>query len=44
MLKKVRFWLYRVRFIIEIDINTLITQLNQLVIDLPGALVIRWLT
>ena len=42
-LKKVRFWLYGVRFAIEIDANTLVAQLNQSATDLPGALVTRWL-
>ena len=42
-LKKVRFWLYEVRFIIEIDVNTLIVQFNRSVIDFPEALMTRWL-
>lgn len=28
-LKKVRYWLYRVRFILEIDASILVAQLNQ---------------
>ena len=43
-LKKVRFWLYEVRFIIEIDVNTLIAQLNRSAADLSEILMIRWLT
>ena len=42
-LKKVRFWLYEVHFVVEIDANTLVAQLNQSAADLPGALVTRWL-
>ena len=42
-LKKVRFWLYEVRFIIEIDVNTLIAQLNRFAADLFKTLMIRWL-
>ena len=43
-LKKVCFWLYKVRFIIEIDVNTLITQLNRFVVNLFKILMTRWLT
>ena len=43
-LKKVRFWLYRVRFIIEIDVNILITQLNRSAADLFEVLMTCWLT
>ena len=43
-LKKVRFWLYEVRFTIEIDVNILIAQLNHSAVDLSEALMIRWLT
>ena len=42
-LKKVRFWLYGVHFVVEIDANTLVAQLNRSATDLPGALVTRWL-
>ena len=42
-LKKFRFWLYGVHFVIEVDANTLVAQLNQSATDLPGALVTRWL-
>ena len=44
MLKKVRFWLYEVRFIIEIDANILMTQFNRSVADLSEVLITRWLT
>ena len=43
-LKKVRFWLYEVRFIIEIDVNILIAQLNRFVVDFSEVLMTRWLT
>ena len=43
MLKKVRYWLYGVRFVVELDANTLVAQLNRTATDLPGALVTRWL-
>ena len=42
-LKKVRFWLYEVRFIIEIDVNILIAQLNHSVVDFSETLMTRWL-
>ena len=42
-LKKVRSWLYGVKFILETDANVLVAQLNQSASDLPGALVTRWL-
>ena len=42
-LKKVRFWLYEVQFIIEIDVNILISQFNRSVTDLSKILMIRWL-
>lgn len=42
-LKKVRYWLYGIRFILETDASVLIAQLNQSRTDLPGALVIRWI-
>lgn len=41
-LKKVRYWLYRVRFVLETDANVLVAHLNWSDIDLPGALVTRW--
>ena len=40
-LKKVRFWLYEIRFIIEIDANILITQFNRSVADLSKTLITR---
>ena len=43
-LKKICFWLYEVRVIIEIDVNTLIAQLNRFIIDLSEILMTRWLT
>ena len=42
-LKKVRFWLYKVRFTIEIDVNILIAQLNRSAADLSEILMTRWL-
>ena len=38
-LKKIRFWLYKMRFIIEIDANILITQFNRFVTDLSEVLI-----
>ena len=43
-LKKIHFWLYKIRFIIEIDANILITQFNRFVADLLKILITRWLT
>ena len=40
-IKKVRFWLYEVRFIIEIDINILIIQFNRSAINFSKVLMIR---
>ena len=40
-LKKVRFWLYEVRFIIEIDVNILIAQFNCSAADLSEVLMTR---
>ena len=31
-------------FYIELDVDTLVAQINNLVIDLLGALVTRWMT
>jgi len=42
-LQKTRFWLYGTHFILELDANTLVAQLNRAATDLPGALVTRWL-
>ena len=44
ILKKVRFWLYEVRFIIEINVNILIVQFNRSAVNLSEVLMIRWLT
>ena len=43
MLKKCRFYLYGVRFTLEVDAKTLVAQLNRTATDLPGALVTGWL-
>jgi hypothetical protein len=42
-LQKVRYWLYRVHFVLETDANVLVAQLNCSATDLPGALVTRWI-
>ena len=39
VLKKLRYWLYGIHFVLEVDANTLVAQLNQAATDLPGALV-----
>ena len=44
MLKKIRFWLYEMQFIIKIDANILMTQFNRFVADFSKVLIIRWLT
>ena len=36
-------WLYRVYFILEINAKTLLYQLNLPTVDLPGALITRWI-
>ncbi len=41
-LKKIRYWLYDMKFIIEIDVNTLIMQLNKSASDLSEALMTWW--
>jgi hypothetical protein len=41
--KKMRFWLYGVRFGVEIYARTLVYQLNLPANDLPGAMVTRWI-
>jgi hypothetical protein len=41
--KKMRFWLYGVRFRVEIDARTLVYQVNLPANDLPGAMVTRWI-
>ena len=43
MLKKLRFYLYGIRFLVEIDAKTLVHQLKQPASDLPGSVVNRWL-
>jgi len=42
-LKKLRSYLYGVRFTVETDAQTLVAQLQRSATDLPGALVTRWL-
>lgn len=42
-LRKVRYWLYRVHFVLETDANVLVVQLNRSATDLLGYLVGRWL-
>ncbi len=42
-LKKVRYWLYGIKFILEKDANFLVAQLNRSGTDLPGALVTKWI-
>jgi ribonuclease HI len=42
-LRKVRYWLYGVRFTLETDASVLVAQLNRSATDLPGALVTRWI-
>ena len=42
-LKKVRYWLYWVRFILETYANVLVAQFNRSGTDLPGALVTWWI-
>src|SRR5258706_3818075 len=41
-LKKLRFYLYGIRFLVEIDAKTLVHQLNQPASDLPGSVLNRW--
>ena len=43
ILKKCYDYLYKVHFILELDINILITQLNHLVNDLPNIFIISWI-
>ena len=43
VLKKLRYYLYGIRFLVEIDARTLVHQLNQPASDLPGSVVNRWL-
>lgn len=42
-LKKIHYWLYDTKFIIEINVNTLMIQLNWFASDLSEALIIWWL-
>ena len=42
-MKKVRYGLYGVRFVLETDANVLVIQLNRSGTDLPGALVTQWI-
>ena len=42
-LRKVRYWLYGVRFTLETDASVLVAQLNRSATDLPRALVTRWI-
>ena len=44
VLKKLQYWLYEIHFVLEIDANTLVAQLNQAATDLPGALMTWWMT
>ncbi len=43
ILKKIYYWLYDTKFVIEINVNTLMTQLNQSASDLSEALMTWWL-
>ncbi len=43
ILKKIRFYLYDVKFILKTDARVLVDQLNRSDTDLSDALVIRWL-
>ena len=42
-LKKFRYYLYGIRFVLETDAEVLVAQLNRSGTDLPGALVTRWI-
>ena len=41
ILKKIRFWLYEIHFVVKIDVNIFVIQLNQSIVDLSKALVTR---
>src|SRR5437588_9899901 len=41
--KKFHYYLYGVRFLVEIDARTLVHQLNQPMSDLPGTVVGHWI-
>ena len=43
-LKKLKVGLYGVKFTLEIDAKTLLHQLNLPIVDLPGAMVTRWIS
>src|SRR4029077_6786571 len=43
-LKKLKVWLYGVQFTVEVDAKTLLHQLNLPIVDLPGAMVTRWIS
>ena len=43
-LKKLKVWLYGVKFVVEIDVKTLLYQLNLPIVDLPVAIVVKWIT
>ena len=40
MLKKLWYWLYEIHFVLKINVNILIAQLNQAAINLLDALMI----
>ena len=40
-LYKLKFWLYRVYFILETDVNVLVIQLNHIATNLPGIFITR---
>ncbi len=42
-LKKFRFWLYGIHFLLETDTRVLVTQLNGAASDLPGSLLMKWI-
>ena len=42
-LRKVRYWLYGVQFVLETDANVLVAQLNRSATNLLSALVTRWI-
>ena len=41
--KKLRHYLYKIHFVLELDVRTLIYQLNHFNTDLPNILVNNWL-
>jgi hypothetical protein len=43
-LKQFKYYIYRVHFLMNIDIKTLVYQLNQLAMDLPSTTIGRYLT